>query len=203
MSTLTTHSGGRWVLYAIVGIPLIVIALSSLLYWLADSRRVDLGTVNNGELIIPPLQFAEAELKTLQGAPYLFGDLEPKWMFLVIGDQACQNACERMLYLARQSLVALGKRMNRVRLGYLSYENAIGPALQQRLIAEYPGIERIALNQGALQQLLGDTPQLPNSFYVVDPQGWLMMRYQADDLEQAALNDLGKAIVKDMKRLIK
>ena len=203
MSDLTTKSNGRWVLYAIVGIPLLVIALSSVLYWLADSRRVDLGTVNNGELIIPPLQFAEAELKTLQGIPYAFADLEPKWMFLVIGDRACENACERMLYLARQSLVALGKRMNRVRLGYLSYENAINQDLQQRFIGEYPGIERIAIDRTALQRLLGDTPQQANSFYVVDPQGWLMMRYQADDLEQAALNDLGKAIVKDMKRLIK
>jgi hypothetical protein len=46
-------------------------------------------------------------------------------------------------------------------------------------------------------------PFADNTFYVVDQHGWLMMHYQVQDTEQNTLNDLGKAVVRDMKRLLK
>ena len=38
---------------------------------------------------------------------------------------------------------------------------------------------------------------------ILDPRGWLMMQYEAENTEQDTLNTLGKAVVRDMKRLIK
>ncbi len=47
----------RKVILGIFGIPALVLILSSLLYYLVESSVVDLGTVNNGELVVPPLPF--------------------------------------------------------------------------------------------------------------------------------------------------
>jgi hypothetical protein len=192
----------RRVILAIFGIPAMVILLSSVMYFLVKSKAVDLGTVNNGELITPPLPFSTLSKISLNNEV----QSEPKWAYLVIGDSECLASCERMLYLARQSIVALGKKMGSVRLVFLTTEGKISSALQQRFDEQYIGIESLAADVQELQQLFAATeiqPLADRQFFVVDPHGWLMMRYQVDNTEQDTLNTLGKAVVRDMKRLIK
>lgn len=196
----------RKVILGILGIPVLIIILSSVLYYLVESKAVDLGTVNNGELITPPLRFSEIELKTSVGEKYNYFDNDPKWSFVVIADRDCSNSCERMLYIARQSIIALGKKMGHVRLTYISTDGVISDALKRRFDEQYIGIEPLISEQSNLYQLFAKTnlnPLANKQFFVVDPQGWLMMRYVAENTEQETLNGLGKAIVKDMKRLIK
>ena len=195
----------RRVILGIFGIPALVFILSTGLYLLVSSKTVDLGTVNNGELVVPPLQFAELSLVKVDGEVFAYSQPEPKWAFVVFGDQYCQGSCERMLYLARQSLVALAKKMHRVRLLYVT-NNGIDELLQQRFEKEYQGIDIISLSDSDVKQLFAPVaidPFKANTFYVVDPRGWLMMHYQAENTEQDTLNTLGKAAVRDMKRLIK
>ncbi len=200
----TNNHSGRKVLLGIVGTPVLVIVLSSLLFYLVDNQAVELGTVNNGELVSPPLQFAEAPLKTLSGEKFSYDKPEPKWSFVVFGDNECLGDCERMLYVARQSRTALGRDMNRIRLHYVTTAQEISNELQQRLQQEYKEIQVIVLSEAELQQLFTGSaanPLAEKTFYVVDPRGWLMMFYRAEDTEQTTLNDLGKAVVRDMKRL--
>ncbi|WP_339339531.1 SCO family protein [uncultured Oceanicoccus sp.] len=195
----------RRVILGIFGIPALVLIVSTGLYFLVSSKAVDLGTVNNGELVVPPLQFTELPLVKLDGEAFDYTQPEPKWAFVVFGDQYCQDNCERMLYLARQSIVALAKKMHRVRLIYVT-NNGIDNVLQQRFKTEYMGIDVISLNDNDVKQLFSPVkidPFKANTFYVVDPRGWLMMHYEAENTEQDTLNTLGKAVVRDMKRLIK
>ncbi|ARN74067.1 SCO family protein [Oceanicoccus sagamiensis] len=195
----------RKVILGIFGIPALVFILSTGLYFLVSSKTVDMGTVNNGALVVPPLQFAELPLMNLDGQPFDYSKPEPKWAFVVLGDQRCEGNCERMLYIARQSIIALAKKMNRVRLFYVT-NNGIDEALSERFKTEYKGIEVIALKDSDVRQLFSPVELEPfkaSTFYVVDPRGWLMMHYEAENTEQDTLNTLGKAVVRDMKRLIK
>lgn len=214
MSLSTEHSAqdkiqirkNRKVILAIFGIPVLVFIFSSLLYYLVNTKTVELGTVNNGELITPPLPFSQLQTRPLSDTELMFDQAESKWSFVVMGDQYCTDNCERMLYIARQSIIALAKKMGRVQLVYVTTDSAISTELAQRIKDEYQGIIVVASERKAIDQLFAAQdldPLAEQQFFVVDPRGWLMMRYSADNTQQDTLNVLGKAIVRDMKRLIK
>ena len=194
----------RKVILGIFGIPALVFLLSTGLYFLVETKAVDLGTVNNGQLITPPLPFAELPLTTLTGEAFDYSKPEPKWAFVVLGDRYCQGECERMLYIARQSIISLGKKMGRLRLIYVNSDTVIEPALQQRFTEEYRGMDVVVLEKKVLQDMFKNIdPYQQRTFYVVDPRGWMMMYYQVEDTDQETLATLGKAVARDMKRLIK
>lgn len=205
------NRSNRKIILAIVGIPTLVFILSSILYYLVESRAIDLGTVNNGQLVIPPLQLTELPMRTVAGDRFDYVDhsnnkSEPRWAYVVIGDRYCTGPCERMLYIARQSIVALGKKMSRVRLQFVTVDGDISAELQQRFEAEYRGIDVIALGKESIQPLFAEAKLNAfddKQFFVVDPNGWLMMYYRVDNTDQETLNTLGKAAVADMRRLIK
>lgn len=199
-------SNNKKIFLGIIGIPVLVILLSTVLYFLVESRSIDLGTVNNGELISPPLEFGQLSLKGVDGKAFDYSKPEPKWSFIVIGDQHCSDVCEQMLYIARQSIVATGKKMARLRMIYVSSDGMISSQLQQRFAQEYIGLQVLAMTYAELDSLFkGSTtdPFASNQFLVADPRGWLMMAYKVDAVDQETLNTLGKAVVRDMKRLIK
>ena len=196
----------RRILLLIVGIPVMVFVLSSVLYFLAKNRMIDLGTVNNGELIKPPLQIAEMPIKNTDNTDFDYSQLEPKWSFVVFGDQFCTGDCEQMLYLARQSIIAMAKRMDRIRLVYVSTTHDISPSFQQRIEKEYQGVTVAVMSADEVKNMFAQTNMNTvneKQFFVVDPRGWMMMTYQAENVEQETLNSLGKKIIADMKRLIK
>lgn len=196
----------RKVILAIFAIPALVFLVSTGLYFLVETKTVDFGTVNNGQLIVPPLQFSELALTTLSGEKFDYSKPEPKWAYIVFGDKRCIDSCESMLYIARQSIIALAKKMGRVRLMYVTTDGLIDEALQQRFDEEYRGIDIISLNQSDIETLFSESgirPFKENTFYVADPRGWLMMHYEVENTQQDSLNVLGKAVVRDMKRLIK
>lgn len=196
----------RKVILGIFGIPALIILLSSGLYYLVDSNVVELGTVNSGELLIPPLEFTKLPLSTISGETFDYSKPEPRWAFVVFGDFNCEHSCERMLYVARQSITALGNKMNNVRLIYVTKNGAISDILQEKFSREYIGMDVVAIDQQSIVELfIGSDldPLLEKQFFVVDPRGWLMMQYRIETTDQETLNGLGKSVIKDMKRLIK
>ena len=111
-----------------------------------------------------------------------------------------------MLYTARQSITALGKRMGRVRLIYVTTTATISEQLQTQFDTEYRGMDVVVMDSAALVAFFADSdidPLNGKQFFVADPRGWLMMQYQVEQSDQDSLNVLGKAVVRDMKRLIK
>lgn len=196
----------RKVILGIFGVPALVFVFSTLLYFMVKGGHIDLGTVNRGSLLAPPLEFVSLPLRHLDGQAFDFSKPDAKWAFVVFGDSECQLECEKMLYIARQSIVALAKKANRLRLMFITTDGFISEELQQHFDREYRGMDVLAIDQQSVQQLFaasGIRPFKPNTFYVVDPRGWLMMDYQVENTEQQTLNVLGKAVLADMKRLIK
>ncbi|MEE8057423.1 MAG: hypothetical protein V3T17_06265 [Pseudomonadales bacterium] len=196
----------RKVILAIFGIPTVIILLSTVVYYLVETRTIDLGTVNNGELVVPPLRFTDLPLLAINGEAFDYSKPEPKWAFVIIGNRYCTGFCEKMLYIARQSNIGLAKKMHRARLIFVTTDGAISEDLRQRFDREYRGIDIVTLRRDLIQSLFADVELNPfqeNTFFVVDPSGWLMMYYQIENIEQESLNTLGKAVLNDMRRLIK
>jgi cytochrome oxidase Cu insertion factor (SCO1/SenC/PrrC family) len=187
-------------LLLILAIPVVVIAVSGLLYRLADSGVMQFDTTNMGTLIDPPVQIDEAALKDENGESFNYGSAQGNWLLVVAGDRYCAGVCERMLYLTRQVHVATGKKMKKVGRYYISSDSTLSLELEALLEQEHQHIGRL-YGEG-FNALLGDNYR-SNRFYLVDPRGWVMMYYQVDDSRQDVLNSLGKAVLKDMNRLIK
>ena len=198
------NNSSKLIFSLIVGIPLLVIAFSTLLYQMANRDMIALGTVNNGELIQPPVAIAELKVRHRNDEAVEFNHADSLWQFVVVGDGYCEQNCEAMLYLTRQTHTALGKKMNRVGRMYMNLGSDYSAELDKLLIDEHEKLTPIFADKTAYQQfsqlVLGDEAK---GFYVVDPKGWIMMHYQLPDLEQDTLTSTGKLIIKDMKRLLR
>lgn len=200
----SNNNSAKLIFSLIIGIPVLVIAFSTLLYQLANRDVIDLDTVNNGQLIQPPVAIDTLSPVDRNGRAIAFNTQDSRWQFLVVGDAACEAACEKMLYLTRQTHTALGKKMPRVGRIYLNLDASYSRALEQLLDEEHENLAAGFADGAAYRQAEGlllrdESP----GFYVVDPRGWIMMYYRLPDLEQETLAETGKLVIKDMKRLLR
>ncbi|MGJ8687145.1 MAG: hypothetical protein ACSHWQ_06670 [Spongiibacteraceae bacterium] len=192
--------------YIILFIPVAVIVFSSLFFFMAQKNIFNLGTVNRGVLIQPPVALPELSLQQNGGEEFLFDTPTSTWLYVVVGGSECIDACERMLYLSRQTHIALGKKTKRVKRVYLSVDGVLSPALRDFIEAEHSDITVLSVDRNKYMSALSQynfDPLDAQAFYVVDPLGWMMMYYRAADLEVDTLNTLGKDVLKDMRRLLK
>lgn len=197
------NSSSKLIFSLIVGIPLLVIAFSTLLYQMANRDMIALGTVNNGQLIQPPLAIAELNPQHRNGEAVAFNLADSLWQFVVVGDGYCEQNCETMLYLTRQTHTALGKKMNRVGRMYLNTSSEFSGELDKLLIDEHEKLTPATIDGAAYRSSKLPLADEAPGFYVVDPKGWVMMYYQLPDLEQDTLTSTGKLVIKDMKRLLR
>ena len=206
MTTTADPKRGKRLLSLILGIPIVVILLSSAVYYLAKENIINFRTVNRGTLIHPPVQLGELHPQRIDGGEFLFNRAESRWVFMVVGGQDCVDACERMLYLTRQTHTALGKKVDRVERIYLAVDGPLSPSLRDFIEAEHSDMTVLYTDGTPFLSKLKNleiNPFDPRAFYLVDPMGWVMMYYRAGDTEQQTLTTLGKDVLKDMGRLIK
>ena len=215
---------GRVVLLLIAGIPLTMILAASWLWYFVVNGDLDLvaalGTANNGELVTPPRGLQEMPFLDDAGVPYQWSDLEARWTLLVpVVDGTCDNACERRIWLTRQIHIALGREFNRVRRAVVSdapltavpitrpdptpegWPEAFADGhLDDYLAAGHAGVVGLQLPRQEFVATFAASAAPPLSadaggWYLVDPGGWVMMRFP-DSLEY-------KAIISDLKFLLK
>ncbi|QQD18350.1 hypothetical protein I6N98_00275 [Spongiibacter nanhainus] len=206
MSTPSSSSNSKTQVALILGIPVVVVLFSSLIFFLARNGVINLGTVNHGTLIQPPVQLGDLQPRRLDGGEFLFNQPESKWVFMVVGGRDCTGACERMLYLTRQTHTALGKKVRQVERLYLATEGPVSAPLRDFIEAEHSDLTIVNVDGAEFAEAFAHLKVNPldkQTFYVVDPLGWVMMRYRAGNTDQDALNALGKDILKDMKRLVR
>ena len=190
----------------ILTIPIAVILLSSAVFYLAKQDIISFTTVNRGVLINPPMQLGDLHPALRDGSEFLFNRAESRWVFMVVGGRDCRGACERMLYLTRQTHTAMGKKVDRVERIYLATDGPLSPQLRDFLEAEHSDMTVLQVDGSVFLRNLKNLDINPfdsSTFYIVDPMGWLMMYYRAADMEQLTLTSLGKDVLKDMGRLIK
>tara|TARA_B110000503_G_scaffold105513_1_gene157448 strand:- start:42440 stop:43105 length:666 start_codon:yes stop_codon:yes gene_type:complete len=207
----------RMVLLLIGGIPLTVILAASWLWFFVAKGDLDLvdmlGTANRGALVQPPRQLDEYALLDETGATVTVSALEPRWTMLVPsagGD--CAESCEKTLYLTRQIHMAMGKEFNRLRRVYISDYTAQNTQLAveklsdghpisaagefaRYLSTEHQGLQTLALSDASYAALFPEYATDANTWYLMDPAGWIMMSYN----EEVPYKD----VIADLKFLLK
>lgn len=190
--TKAPKTKGRWQLALVILIPSLAMGLAWFLYffgiqWVPDNRT------NKGELFLPPVSMESLQLSQGNKAVGLEA-LEGRWGVLVFGDSpACESKpCQELLYQTRQAHIALGRETDRVVRIYVSPE---APAVSSELQEEHPGVLWMQAGSKTVQDGLKTESWPANGFYIVDPLGNIMMKYQP--------GQYGGDLLKDLRRLLK
>ncbi len=140
-------------------------------------------SASHGELIQPP--------RPLKGAESVFAD---QWTLVYVGSGRCDEACRQSLYVMRQTRLALGKEMARVKRVFLASAECCDRSFVER---EHTGLVVLDGADEPYRSLLRQFPAQDRAhmLYVVDPLGNLMMRYDA--------RQNPKGLLQDLKRLLK
>ncbi|MFD2167305.1 hypothetical protein ACFSJY_13715 [Thalassotalea euphylliae] len=141
------------------------------------------GVTNQGQLLDKPVNLSELSLERIQ--------VPEKWLLVYNLPADCQKFCRQTINLLSNTYTALGKEMPRVQSVALSNQ-------QDVFSQEKPAIRwQLSAKSDAAHPVLEE-----RVLFVVDPHGNVVLTHQApnsvDDLPQ-----FGKAIVADMKKLLK
>jgi hypothetical protein len=207
--TVPQPGNGRLILALIGGIPLIVILAASWLWYFVVNGELDivgaLGTANRGVLVQPPRQSLDAGWHGADGETYALPET-PRWVLVVPQQGAdCAADCEQRLFVTRQIHIALGKTMHRVARALVT--DAAPGALSLTVAAlsdERPIPDDFATYLERDQRGLTVWHSSPDSFaasfpeylaardnwYLMDPRGWIMMRYDGSVSYKDVISDL-------------
>ncbi|MCB1646825.1 MAG: hypothetical protein KDI36_15305 [Pseudomonadales bacterium] len=173
----------------IFSIGIVPMIIAYLLFYLMPGFAPQ-STTNEGHLIMPPLQIADYEP--------LNQDIIPlgRWLMIIPVGANCDAACEDILYLTRQTNIALGKEQPRVkRLALVGASAETGvldgvleehPNLDIRHYADRDLLNEFRAKAGADEELV---------VFLMDPNGNIMMAYTHEEL--------GKPMLKDLRHLLK
>jgi hypothetical protein len=159
-----------------LGLLFAVCAAPFVLGWLVYELRIGSGQAGNyGELITP--RPVAGPLTPLRG----------KWVFVTFDAAACDAACEKKLYVVRQTRRAQGKEMDRIERLWVVTD---GGKPRPELLAAIEGTRLASAEAAFIDSFPGR-----QYIYLVDPLGNLMMRFPPEP-------DPAK-VIKDLQRLLK
>jgi len=182
----------------ILGSLVLVIVLSTLLFRAAVLGHVNLpallGTKNRGVLITPPQRLSELPITFANGNAFEFGKLPRQWTILIPVGQSCDEACAQTLYLTRQIHIAQGKNTNRIRRYVLTTALPLDAAFEQLLQKEHAKTQVLKADPAAFDEFFAKTgmpqPLREKAYFIVDPEGWVMMYYTPKHDFKAVMADL-------------
>lgn len=201
---------GRMTLLLIAGIPVIVILASTWMWYYVASGKLDivgaLGTANKGELVEPPRQVVASAWTGSAGESLDVARRRPaRWTIVVPQVSAvCDQHCEARLYETRQIHMALGKEMGRVQrmlltpasaplqlaVAALSDDRPLPDNFSTYLARDQRGLDVWRGDAAAFTALFPELAQKPDSWYLMDPGGWIMMRYDPSIDYKDVISDL-------------
>ncbi|MFT7286446.1 MAG: hypothetical protein ACI87W_000552 [Halieaceae bacterium] len=206
---------GRRVLLLIAGIPLIVVLAASWMWYFVANGDLDvvdaLGTANRGQLVQPPRQAMEGGWTNAGGEPFA-PTSQALWTLVVVQRGAnCDARCEQRLYETRQIHMALGKGMGRVQRALvtdtsfgdlrftapnLSDGRDVPEDFPAYLRLEQRGMQVWLAPAAAMDTLFVEQRDNADSWYLMDPAGWIMMRYDPSISYKGVITDL-KFLIKN------
>lgn len=149
---------GRGMLMLIVGLLLLPFVIGGGLY---VSGWHPTRTTNHGQLLNPPQTLPDDLLRST-------AEMRGKWIFLLQVQGPCASDCLARLDEMRRIQVALYKNMSRLRRVVLT-DQPNDAALAELRVTQS---DLLPLSRPA-----GELSGAPGTLFVVDPQGWLVMRY--------------------------
>ena len=182
----------RLILLGVALVFIIPILVSWYLVFFSDFKKGDGGT-QKGELISPVIPLGEPEVFNLKSKT--IESINGKWTLLFFVENECNQLCEDKLYQLRQIRLALGKDRDKVdrllvsknKQQWSQYTNSFnGQKYIDPRSRDYNGLIKKFNDYAGLDL---------KATYLIDPYGFLMMKYPQDD------NPMGT--IKDIERLIK
>ena len=138
-----------------------------------DARR------NYGELIQPMRPVPDIQGLDPDGKTVALPSLRQQWLLVSVAESACNESCERHLYLQRQLREGLGKDKDRLDWVWLRTGTA---DLSETLRRGTAAATVLRVDPSALADWLQPAAgyALSDHLYVVDPMGNWMMRFPAN-----------------------
>lgn len=204
----TAPGSGRLTLLLIAGIPVIMILASSWLWYFVANGKLDivgaLGTSNSGMLVQPPRSVADSGWVNGAGEHFEVHREAPLWvMVLPQASGTCDEQCENRLYEARQIHESLGKELGRVArllvtpaqeltldVGALSDDRPLPGNFAAYVEREQRGMSVWHSDAETFAALFPELADEPRTWYLMDPNGWIMMRYDPSVHYKDVISDL-------------
>jgi len=165
------------------------LAAAIFLYFSGLNWAPEAGT-EHGVLLLPPATIPDITLAEAAGAEKR-KRMRGVWTMLYVGPGECSGICKQRLTELRQMRLTFGPDINRIQNVFLSTGGSIDKSY---MTIEHPKLYVIGATTGAEAAGLIEDVE-PGAVYVVDPQGNIMMRFNADE-------DIAN-IRKDLKKLLK
>lgn len=149
------------------------------------------GTVNHGNLVRPVRPTTAASLQHLDGTAMDPDYLSGRWTLVHLPDGVCARRCIEALARGHQVRQALGDDMRRVQLllvlaGPMDAQSAGIPPEVTLAVASREWLASFSF--------VDATPGQGPGIYLVDPQGYLMMRYPQGVDRRGLLADLERLL---------
>lgn len=154
-------------------------------------------TSNKGDLLVPPQPIQQLNLEEKDNFfETLYSSDKKRWRILIPVSKVCDETCEAHLYLSRQVHIRLAEKAYRVERVLLLLDPFSEIELD-KLKQEHPETLLVQSNTASLNTWLLET-KLPasaeNYFYLVDQEGFAMMRYNREHSGQDLLDDIKKLL---------
>ena len=201
--TLTVHSlpradaadavavtrSGRWKMLLLLLVSASPVIASYLTYYVIrpEARR------NYGELIDPQRPLPAMTGVDASGKDVPLTALKDQWLFISVADSACDEACQKHLYLQHQLRETLGKDKDRLEWVWLrtGAREISEPLKQATASATVLYVDAAAL---AAWLVPAAGQRLEDHLYVVDPIGNWMMRFPAQADPKQVKRDLDRLL---------
>jgi hypothetical protein len=154
------------------------------------------GRTNYSTLILPTRTMPALALATLDGAPVTAASLRGQWLVVVVGPSACDEPCQKRLFMQRQLREMLGRERDRLdKVWLVTDRGEVSAPLRAALQTGAPTAV-LRVDAAALAQWLQPEAGrgLAEHLYVIDPMGEWMMRVPAHAEPSRVKRDLDKLL---------
>jgi len=140
-------------------------------------------TRNFGELLAPPLSMAEVTATQAEGSHWTWVNIDRRWTLLLQLPAECAQACIETVEVLARVRESLGRRVDKL----------VPFALSEGSSAVAPDLARLTLT-GALPTQIDERPVALPQVWLVDPHGYLVMRYREGFDPSGLRRDLARLI---------
>lgn len=178
---------GRWVLLAMLASVVLPLWLGQVAY---DRGWFSGGQTNKGELLTPPLAMTGW---LAPGVPSQDMDLGARWWIAYVVPDECDAACRNSWEALPRMQAGLGRYRERVGVLLISSRHSVSVP---DAVRDNPDV-RIVHGELALTD-----PDARGRWHIMDPMGWIMLRYTPPADPHAAIL-AAQDLLDDLQKLLK
>lgn len=143
-------------------------------------------TRNYGELLDPPVDLSGLPLRTAGGAAYPWQPLQRVWRIAVVPPEHCAAACAELLDALRRVWLSQGRHADRLHVLWFGELPAAA--------ATFAGLRPMRADAALRGRLPAEPADEGAPVYLIDPSGFLVLRYRPSFDPQGLRKDLGRLL---------